>query len=321
MTARRIALAAGLAFSAVSAAAIAARYVPITHHAAVVAAAFVPVLSLCAFAALLLSVAARHWPAAVAATGLSVTATAVQMPQYLPAEARTGAVTVRVMTANVHLGQADTEQLARSAEDRADILAVQELTPSAARRLSSRLSPTFPFRVVEARDEAAGAGLWSRYPIRDAQRIPGYRMVMLSGRVHIDDGGTDPTVVVGHMSGPWPQPVADWQADIAQASETMRELARGANGAATVVMGDFNSTLDARPFRALLHNGFRDAAQQAGVGSPPTYPADSAVPPLIAIDHVISRGATAVSLSAVALPGSDHRGLVATLEFDWSPSR
>jgi endonuclease/exonuclease/phosphatase family metal-dependent hydrolase len=108
--------------------------------------------------------------------------------------------------------------------------------------------------------------------------------------------------------------VADWQADMAQARRTMREVAGQAQGGAVMVLGDFNSTVDARPFRELLTGGFHDATEQAGVGNPPTYPADSAIPPLIGIDHVIIRDGTAVSLSTVHVPGSDHRGLAATVE-------
>ena len=33
-----------------------------------------------------------------------------------------------------------------------------------------------------------------------------------------------------------------------------------------IVAGDFNSTTDMRPFRALLRNGYRDAAEQSGAG-------------------------------------------------------
>jgi endonuclease/exonuclease/phosphatase (EEP) superfamily protein YafD len=81
-----------------------------------------------------------------------------------------------------------------------------------------------------------------------------------------------------------------------------------------VVAGDLNSTFDMSPFRAVLRNGYRDAAEQSGAGIVPTFPADRRFPPLLAIDHILTHGCTATSVRAVALPGSDHRALVATVQ-------
>jgi endonuclease/exonuclease/phosphatase (EEP) superfamily protein YafD len=68
-----------------------------------------------------------------------------------------------------------------------------------------------------------------------------------------------------------------------------------------------------RPFRGLLRNGYRDAAEQTGVGIKPTFPADSRLPPFIAIDHILTRSCAATSLRTIKITGSDHRGLSATL--------
>jgi endonuclease/exonuclease/phosphatase (EEP) superfamily protein YafD len=78
-----------------------------------------------------------------------------------------------------------------------------------------------------------------------------------------------------------------------------------------IVGGDFNATPDTVQFRTILGAGFADAADQAGAGSTRTYPADRWYPPLIAIDHVLSRnGPVATDLRTVAIKGSDHRALV-----------
>jgi endonuclease/exonuclease/phosphatase (EEP) superfamily protein YafD len=68
-----------------------------------------------------------------------------------------------------------------------------------------------------------------------------------------------------------------------------------------------------RSFRGLLRNGYRDAAEQSGAGIKPTFPADSWLPPFIAIDHILTRSCTATSLRTIKIPGSDHRGLAATV--------
>jgi len=44
-----------------------------------------------------------------------------------------------------------------------------------------------------------------------------------------------------------------------------------------------------------------------------TFPADSWLPPLLAIDHILTRNCAATSVRSVPIPGSDHRGIVATV--------
>jgi endonuclease/exonuclease/phosphatase family metal-dependent hydrolase len=67
------------------------------------------------------------------------------------------------------------------------------------------------------------------------------------------------------------------------------------------------------PFRNLLTNGFSDAAAQSGAGITRTFPADSSVPPLLGIDHVLTYNATATDVQTVRVPGSDHLGLLAMI--------
>jgi endonuclease/exonuclease/phosphatase (EEP) superfamily protein YafD len=65
-------------------------------------------------------------------------------------------------------------------------------------------------------------------------------------------------------------------------------------------------------FRRILAGGFADAADQAGAGYTRSYPADRWYPPLIAIDHVLTRnGPVATAVDTVTVEGSDHRSLVA----------
>lgn len=80
-----------------------------------------------------------------------------------------------------------------------------------------------------------------------------------------------------------------------------------------IVAGDFNATVDMRPFRDLLGAGYRDAAEQSGAGLTRSFPADSALPPLIGIDHILTRNSTATAARTVRIDGSDHLGLIATV--------
>jgi endonuclease/exonuclease/phosphatase (EEP) superfamily protein YafD len=75
-----------------------------------------------------------------------------------------------------------------------------------------------------------------------------------------------------------------------------------------------------RQFRDLLDGGYRDAVIQTGAGFSPTYSPHPALPPLITIDHVLTRNSSTRSIHSVAIPGSDHRALLATVAVPLDPS-
>ncbi|MCV7099758.1 endonuclease/exonuclease/phosphatase family protein [Mycobacterium palustre] len=294
----------------------ASRHLPITNHAVLVTAAFSRYLMPGAAVSAIVLALPSDWILAIAACGLMASTPAPRAPLYRrPHSESTAGVKLRVFSANLRVGQADAELLVRSAREQADLVAFQELTPRAAELLSAAgLDSTFPHRWLDARNGGAGVGIWSRFPMHAAARIDGYAMPFGCARLQVPGVSTDPTVVVVHVAGPWPWPIDAWRRDLRRLPQTLLEVANSAGEGAVIVAGDFNSTTDMRPFRALLHNGYRDAAEQSGAGVVRTFPAGRRLPRLLAIDHVLTRGCNATSLHAVVLPGSDHRGLVATVQ-------
>jgi endonuclease/exonuclease/phosphatase family metal-dependent hydrolase len=115
--------------------------------------------------------------------------------------------------------------------------------------------------------------------------------------------------------------VCDWRRDLNRLPVTMSDVGEQAGAGSVIVAADLNSTTDMRPFRALLRNGYRDAAEQSGAGIKPTFPADSRLPPFVAIDHILARNCTATSLRTLKIQGSDHRGLVVTIAIPRSSAR
>jgi endonuclease/exonuclease/phosphatase (EEP) superfamily protein YafD len=299
----------------VAACGLASRYLPITNHAVLFVAAASPYLMLCAPVSMILLIWGRRWILAIGAVGLTLAVVAVEIPLYLGSTAnRIAGVDVRVMSANIYEGTADAHDLVRSARAQADVVAFQELTPRAVDRLSAAgLDATFPYRYLDPRLGAAGVGMWSRYPIQAPSRIDGYTMAFISAQLEVTGVSIKPTVVVAHIPGPWPWPIDGWRHDMDRLPTTLREIAERADRGAVLVAADVNSTTDMRPFRALLHDGYRDAAEQSGAGIQPTFPADTQLPPLLAIDHILTRDCTATSLHTLTIPGSDHRGLVVTV--------
>lgn len=217
-----------------------------------------------------------------------------------------------VFTGNMRLGVADAASIvATASRTRADVVALEELTPQAVARLKAAgLDNAYPYSQLAASPGPAGVGLWSDRPISSPRRYGG--LVFNAVSVGVFVGGSlnkSMTVFATHMVAPWPGSTALWQRDL----QSLAAILRSTHGP-LVDAGDFNATLDHPQFRRLLSVAdVKDSAQLAGVARIATFPADSALPPIIGIDHVLSREAPAISVMTVRLPGSDHLGLVARL--------
>jgi endonuclease/exonuclease/phosphatase (EEP) superfamily protein YafD len=319
---RAILTAVGLVTSGIAVCALVSRYLPITNHAVLFTSALSPYLLLCAPVSMALLILASRWILVILGAGLTVTMLAVQLPLYVGSDtAATEGVRLRVISANLRDGQAEPQHVVSLARDQTDVLAVQELTPGEVDRLSAAgIDVTFPYRWLDAGGAAEGVGLWSRFPLDATRRIGGYTFAMVSAQIRVPGISIDPTIVVVHLPGPWPQPIDSWRRDISLLPATLQDVAERAGTGCVLAAADLNSTTDMRPFRTLLNDGYRDAAEQSGSGIQPTFPSDSRLPPLIAIDHILTRNCTATSLRTIRLSGSDHRGLVATVMAPRSPA-
>ncbi len=83
-----------------------------------------------------------------------------------------------------------------------------------------------------------------------------------------------------------------------------------------ILAGDFNATLDHPELRAVIERGYTDAADAAGAGLRPTWPAPPrnrrALP--LTIDHVlVDRRVRVERVTVVRIPHSDHRAVIAEL--------
>ncbi len=297
-----------------AAVALTARVVPVFDHTVLFLAALSPYLLLGAgIPAVLLLLGRRTWRPVSVAVLLVAGAVFALLPRFIgSAQTAPGNTQLRVLTANLWEGAADTRALIEIARERADLVVFQELTPECADGLSGLVSE-FRYRTVDARPGAAGAGIWSRYPIIDSGRDSAYELSMLSATLQVPGAVADPVVLAAHIVGPWPHPIGAWRREMAQLPETLRSAAEIAGPGAVIVAGDFNATSDMRPFRQLLSGGFRDAVDQSGAGLAPTFPANRSIPPLIGIDHIMTYNSTASDVQTVRIPGSDHLGLIATI--------
>jgi endonuclease/exonuclease/phosphatase (EEP) superfamily protein YafD len=259
----------------------------------------------------LLFASAHNWVGAVLAGMLTIASVAVRWRWYVGDSPDAG-VGVRVVSANLRYGRADAAAVVRLAQH-ADILAVQELTPGKAEQITAAgIDEMLPHRYLRAREGPAGVGIWSRHPLTPGEDYDEFWLGLITARVNVPDAKTETTVVTTHLSAPWPEPIRGWRDDLARLRVLLTEIGASAGGP-VIVAGDLNATPDVLEFRRLLRGGYRDAAEQAGAGLTRTHPADVAIPPLFAVDHILLRGAAATSVLTRPVSGSDHRALVAVV--------
>jgi endonuclease/exonuclease/phosphatase (EEP) superfamily protein YafD len=234
----------------------------------------------------------------------------IQLPLFVASAAPAGTTEVRVMTANLRLGRADPAAVVAAVRTHhVDVLMLEELTLEEADALhAAGLNDLLPHRVAVPDRNAAGTGLWSRYPLTDAEVRHDFGFALVIARVQVPGSSPWPTAVALHMYGPYPAAQTPrWLDDM----HRLPALLAGLPGDAPVLVGgDFNASADVAQFRRLLTGGYADAADQAGAGFTPTYPADRFFPPMIAIDHVLTRDAIGRRVDTVEITGSDHRALV-----------
>jgi len=242
----------------------------------------------------------------IAGLAVQLTWTAPYWPRGGQAEA---GESVTVMSVNLYYGRADLGELTdRIAQQRPDILVLQEVTSATAGTVGSdEWRSILPFRVGKPNDAwfPTNMMLLSRYPLESvvptSQDSPTHIV-----RAHLP--GAVVTIVAVHATNPTLS-VQTWRSEIA----TVTDAVRSRSNTPTIAVGDFNAVREHEPVGELLTTGMRDAAEVAGVGWLPTYPADGWMP-LIAIDHVlVNRYVSASAVWTWRLAGTDHLGLTARL--------
>ena len=315
-----------IATAVVVAATLIARAQPVTRMPRLVLAVGAPYVALAAATVVAAALWRRRGALAIGTAALVTVALAPQVSWYYqgrPADIGPYAE-VRVMAANINRGQADPSSFVEIAEQSADAITVAELTSEAVAGFAQAgIRDVFRHSHLIPAPDAGGIGIWSRYPLR-VLSAPRHRGVLLPGtKVRIPGVRFDPVLASVHVFSP----VADrhnnidgWRNEMAGAQAQLDNLASAAGPGAVIVGGDYNSTADVRQFRDLVTDGYRDAVESTGSGFAPTFPSDDWYPPVIAIDHVLVRRATAASARTVDVPGSDHRALLVALRVPLEPA-
>jgi endonuclease/exonuclease/phosphatase (EEP) superfamily protein YafD len=299
---------------------------PLTNLPALIVAVGSPYIPLVALAGLLLSVLCRRTLLFLIAVAVLTATVSVQVQWYYFARpAHVGEhVVVRVLSSNLRKGQADAATFVRLAKAGADVITVSELTPLAVQRFSEAgIDRVFPYSMLRPEANASGIGLWSRFPLESVPSPTHRDIKMVATALKVPRVRINPVLASMHVISPVASDTdafTDWRKGIATAKAGLIDFAEAAGAGAVIVGGDFNSTPDMRQFRDLLTNGYHDAVRQIGAGFSPTFPSNELFPPILTIDHVLTRNAAASSIRSVTIPGSDHRALLATIQVPLDPA-
>lgn len=271
---------------------------------------FTPYVAVVALLVAGVAAALENWAAALVTAVATLCLAVAVLPRAIgdgTVEAA-GRETLDVLSVNILRGRAEPAAVVALVERfEPDLLSVQELTPRFALELREHgLSELLRNDVTEVAKGSAGAGLYSRLPLRPLPGPRRFSFRMPRAELTLHDGRRVRVVGV-HPYPPNPNQVGVWEESLASLPTTGR-------GAPWVLAGDFNATLDQSQFRDLLDRGFRDAGAVAGEGLVPTFPRLGHMIPPITIDHVLAdRRLGIVEYSVEELPGTDHRPVHAIL--------
>ncbi|WP_432836003.1 endonuclease/exonuclease/phosphatase family protein [Dactylosporangium sp. CA-092794] len=276
--------------------------------------AFTPYVALASLVPLAVALLTKRvWPAVVTAVATIALAACV-LPRWISddgGEPGDGPA-LRVLSVNMLQGGADPATIVGLVRGNGvDLLALQEYTPEAKDALrSAGLDDLLPNAVSYPRPGVTGSAVYSRFPVTDL----GYRRFVSDfGQARAEvrvPGAMELRVESVHTCAPASaDQAACWERDIAQ------EPAATPGGAVSLLIGDFNATLDHEGFRAVLAKGYRDAGDVAGAGFDASWPYDERwFIPGVVLDHVVADKRVGVRKVTVhKVPNSDHKAVFAEL--------
>lgn len=182
----------------------------------------------------------------------------------------------------------------------ADIVAVQEFAGTNRAPVQQILDAAYPYR-----EEVGTVALWSRYPTSDTTAADvgaGWRRGL---RTHIATPHGVLVVYVVHLPSVRPADTATRNNGLTQLSRTLT----ADKAEQVVVAGDFNTADTDRHWQSFAP-GYTDPQRSSGFGPGFTWPAAF---PVARLDHILVRGLPAVTAGVLRVPGTDHRGVTATL--------
>ncbi|WP_189035779.1 endonuclease/exonuclease/phosphatase family protein [Streptomyces daqingensis] len=275
--------------------------------------AFLPWFLVPGWLGLLYSVLARRGLLAVWSIAVLMATVGFTLPEGPDAPQgaaqRTGKARFRVLTANIHLGDATGGLVKTLRRERPQIASVQECDARCVAELNTpAMLDAYPYRHIVGGTGASGSALLSVYPLEEPSTLEG--RLGMPGAV-ADVSGERVRVQVVHPMPPTPEALRSWRAELGR----LKAFGASRGSTPTIMAGDFNASQDHAAFRDILHTGMNDAARLTGQSRTPTWPDNRARPMGAQIDHVlVSDPLTAVEARFLEMPGSDHLAVLADIK-------
>ncbi|WBB64705.1 endonuclease/exonuclease/phosphatase family protein [Streptomyces sp. WMMC500] len=240
----------------------------------------------------------RRSASAVVALVLPVTVWLSLFGGLLADKSRPGA-DLTVASHNVGAANPDPAGTARDlAASGADLLALQEVTPTAQPLYAAELAKTYPYHTT-----LGTVGLWSRLPLSDTRPVDIAMQPSRALRTTVATERGPLAVYVAHLGSVRMNPRAGLST--AQRDDGAQRLAAAVAAEPNdrvVVLGDLNGTVDDRAFDDLTGQ-VRSAQEEAGNGFGFSWPAGF---PVARIDQILVRGLEPRSSWVLPATGSDH---------------
>jgi endonuclease/exonuclease/phosphatase family metal-dependent hydrolase len=249
---------------------------------------------------------------------------------------------LRIMTANLlDMNRCLTEMVETIRQENADLIVLQEVHPSHVQALREGLSDSHPHDwflpgpKMPPAGQSEGMGVLSRYPFQrldilqpdakgSAARIsnPTQVFTLYAEDCAIDVLHMHPRILMPRFCRVLGLALPCGMKHGPRERDVLALIARAKTlGKDAILLGDMNATDQCREYW-LLATEWRDVFRAVGRGLGMTYPVGVkffGVPspwPLFRIDHILLRGALyAISCRIGAMPGSDHRYVVADISW------
>lgn len=210
-----------------------------------------------------------------------------------------------VVSHNVGAANTDPAGTARAlAATGAQVIALEELSPATAPGYERALAAAYPYHSVQGT-----VGLWSTYPLRDAEALPIMPWTRAM-RAVVETREGPLAVYAVHLASVRVHPVAGFTTDRRnEAAGNLAAVLRAEALPRVVVAGDLNGTTEDRALRPVTA-GLRSAHEEAGDGFGFSWPASF---PVARIDQILVKGVTPVSARTLPRTGSDHLPVAAAL--------
>ena len=204
-----------------------------------------------------------------------------------------------VATHNVNAENPDPSGTARDvAASGADVVALEELTPTAVPVYEQALAPTYKYHSVQGT-----VGLWSKYPMSDVRAVDiklGWTRA-LRATVTTPEGPV--AFYVAHMPSVRVKLAAGFTARQRDTSaDALGEAIAAEQLPRKILLGDLNGTMNDRSLNAVTSQ-MRSTQGAAGSGFGFSWPASF---PMARIDQIMVQGIAPVSSWTLPATGSDH---------------